>query len=114
VTVILHTRRGSSFRGKSETESSEKSSREIMMLLCDSLAYDHTYLLSSYKLLITSICHTTSSSIIYYYILYNKMAEKELTRELTKEEVAEFKEAFEMFDMDGGGAFRLLLLYKYG
>ena len=32
------------------------------------------------------------------------MAEKELTRELTKEEIAEFKEAFEMFDMDGGGA----------
>jgi len=36
------------------------------------------------------------------------MAEKELTRELTKEEVAEFKEAFEMFDMDGGGAFRVV------
>jgi hypothetical protein len=26
-----------------------------------------------------------------------------LTRELTKEEIAEFKEAFDMFDMDGGG-----------
>jgi Ca2+-binding EF-hand superfamily protein len=31
------------------------------------------------------------------------MAEKELTRELTKEEIAEFREAFDMFDMDGGG-----------
>jgi len=32
-----------------------------------------------------------------------KMAEKELTRDLTKEEIAEFKEAFEMFDIDGNG-----------
>ena len=35
------------------------------------------------------------------------MAEKELTRDLTKEEVAEFKEAFDMFDMDGGGSWLL-------
>ena len=31
------------------------------------------------------------------------MAETVLTRDLTKEEVAEFKEAFDMFDIDGGG-----------
>ena len=39
------------------------------------------------------------------------MAEKELTRDLTKEEVAEFKEAFDMFDMDGGGSWLLRLLW---
>jgi hypothetical protein len=38
-------------------------------------------------------------------ILYNSiMTETLLTREPTKEEVAEFREAFDMFDMDGGGA----------
>jgi Ca2+-binding EF-hand superfamily protein len=31
------------------------------------------------------------------------MAETPFTRELTKQEVAEFREAFEMFDIDGGG-----------
>jgi hypothetical protein len=31
------------------------------------------------------------------------MAETHLTRELTKEEIAEFKEAFDMFDIDHGG-----------
>lgn len=31
------------------------------------------------------------------------MGETSFTRELTKQEVAEFREAFEMFDMDGGG-----------
>lgn len=28
-----------------------------------------------------------------------------LTRDLTKEEIAEFKQAFDMFDIDGGGEF---------
>jgi Ca2+-binding EF-hand superfamily protein len=31
------------------------------------------------------------------------MAETVLTRDLTKEEVAEFRQAFDMFDIDGGG-----------
>lgn len=33
----------------------------------------------------------------------HKMGETSFTRELTKQEIAEFREAFEMFDMDGGG-----------
>lgn len=33
------------------------------------------------------------------------MPETVLTRDLTKEEVAEFKEAFDMFDIDGGGMY---------
>jgi hypothetical protein len=31
------------------------------------------------------------------------MEENPLTRELTKEELAEFRSAFDMFDIDGGG-----------
>jgi Ca2+-binding EF-hand superfamily protein len=31
------------------------------------------------------------------------MPETVLTRDLTKEEIAEFREAFDMFDIDGGG-----------
>jgi Ca2+-binding EF-hand superfamily protein len=31
------------------------------------------------------------------------MAESQLTRELTKEELQEFRSAFDMFDIDGGG-----------
>jgi Ca2+-binding EF-hand superfamily protein len=31
--------------------------------------------------------------------------ENQLTRELTKEELAEFRSAFDMFDIDGGGTF---------
>ena len=30
-----------------------------------------------------------------------------LTRELSQDEIAEFKEAFDMFDMDGGGTLRV-------
>jgi hypothetical protein len=33
------------------------------------------------------------------------MAESQLTRELTKEELAEFRSAFDMFDIDGGGMY---------
>ena len=33
------------------------------------------------------------------------MEENPLTRELTKEELAEFRSAFDMFDIDGGGTF---------
>ena len=33
------------------------------------------------------------------------MEENSLTRELTKEELAEFRSAFDMFDIDGGGTF---------
>jgi Ca2+-binding EF-hand superfamily protein len=31
------------------------------------------------------------------------MEENPLTRELSKEELAEFRSAFDMFDIDGGG-----------
>ena len=36
------------------------------------------------------------------------MEEHSLTRELTKEELAEFRSAFDMFDIDGGGTFYIL------
>lgn len=39
------------------------------------------------------------------------MGEKELTRELTKEEIAEFKEAFEMFDIGERGPCKGLVCF---
>jgi hypothetical protein len=41
------------------------------------------------------------NNIIFYNI--KAMEENSLTRELTKEELAEFRSAFDMFDIDGGG-----------
>jgi Ca2+-binding EF-hand superfamily protein len=38
------------------------------------------------------------------------MAESQLTRELTKEELQEFRSAFDMFDIDGGGTCHYFIL----
>jgi hypothetical protein len=46
---------------------------------------------------------TSDRSVYRQFHQQAAMAETPFTRELTKQEVAEFREAFEMFDIDGGG-----------